>query len=417
MRSFLPTRGIRLAAALAAASGTAGLASLTTLSTSAQADPSATTAYVGVGSDVVQDYWEALSGAAQPDSPTTAFYTPLHSSSATDNRTVQSFDAFPAGGTTVNPGCITTLFGGPSFDRPNSSSNGITALLDAINGTGWEDTTNTSCTNTPVNVTGQINFARSARIPKTTGTTLTFIPYGRDALGILVFDHGDSVLNDLTTAQLKSIYSSTTGTTTIGADTVEGCLSISGSAPRTNLESAIGVSEAVAGAEAQADDPSGTTDCSQIQQNSGNAFYDGFASSLPAHTDAIVPISAGDWIAQNNGVSVDESADARSGGAFLASITDGSTALGVPFTGTGTSLRPNTTYYTSTSYGYNLFTVVPTVKITAGPNEDHGLVSLFTGATSPLCSSGQEAIMNTFGFDDLTAAEGTCGATTLEGNS
>jgi hypothetical protein len=268
-----------------------------------------------------------------------------------------------------------------------------------------------------VNVTGQINFARSARIPKTTGTTLTFIPYGRDALGILVFDHGDSVLNDLTTAQLKSIYSSTTGTTTIGADTVEGCLSISGSAPRTNLESAIGVSEAVAGAEAQADDPSGTTDCSQIQQNSGNAFYDGFASSLPAHTDAIVPISAGDWIAQNNGVSVDESADARSGGAFLASITDGSTALGVPFTGTGTSLRPNTTYYTSTSYGYNLFTVVPTVKITAGPNEDHGLVSLFTGATSPLCSSGQEAIMNTFGFDDLTAAEGTCGATTLEGNS
>ena len=73
----------------------------------------------------------------------------------------------------------------------------------------------------------------------------------------------------------------------------------------------------------------------------------------------------------------------------------------------------NTSYYSSTSYGYNLFTVVPTVKITAGnPNEDHGLVSLFVGATSPLCSSAQEAIMNTFGFDDLTAAEGTCGAPT-----
>jgi hypothetical protein len=416
MKSFLPRRGIRLVAALAVALGTAGVASLTTLSTSAQADPSATTAYVGVGADVTQDYWEAVSGAAQPDSPTTAFYTPVHSSSATDNRTVQSFDAFPAGGTTVNAGCITTLFGGPSFDRPNSTTNGITALLDAINGTGWEDTTNTSCTNTPVNVTGQINFARAARGPKTTGTTLTFIPYGRDALGVLVFDHGDGVLNSLSTAQLKAIYSSTTGTTTIGGDTVEGCLSISGSAPRSNLESAIGVSEAIAGAEAQADDPSGTTDCSQIQQNSGNAFYDGFASSLPAHTDAIVPISSGDWIAQNNGVAVDESADARAGGASLSSITDGSNVLGSPFTGTGTSLRPNTTYYQSTSYGYNLNTVVPTVKITAGPNEDHGLVSLFVGATSPLCSSAQELIMNTFGFDDVTGTEGTCGTGTT-GNS
>jgi hypothetical protein len=44
MKSFLPRRGIRLAAALAVASGTAGVASLTTLVTSAQADPSATTA-------------------------------------------------------------------------------------------------------------------------------------------------------------------------------------------------------------------------------------------------------------------------------------------------------------------------------------------------------------------------------------
>ena len=37
----------------------------------------------------------------------------------------QSFDAFPAGGATVNPGCVTTLTGWPSFDRPNSTTNGI----------------------------------------------------------------------------------------------------------------------------------------------------------------------------------------------------------------------------------------------------------------------------------------------------
>ncbi len=260
--------------------------------------------------------------------------------------------------------------------------------MDSINATGWEDTTNTSCTNTPVNVTGQINFARAARGPKTTGTTLTFIPYGRDALGVLVFDHGDAVLNSLTTAQLKTIYSSTTGTTTIGADTVEGCLSISGSAPRSNLESAIGVSDAIAGAEAQANDPSGTTKCSQVLDRAERRGGRGRAGRRPHR-----------WC-------------------LLASITDGSTVLGVPFTGTGTSLLPNSTYYSSTSYGYNLYTVVPTVKITAGnPNEDHGLVSLFVGATSPLCSSAQEAIMNTFGFDDITGSEGTCGSTTSEGNS
>jgi len=39
---------------------------------------------------------------------------------------------------------------------------------DAINGTGWENTAG-SCTHTPVSVTGQIDFARAARGPKTSG--------------------------------------------------------------------------------------------------------------------------------------------------------------------------------------------------------------------------------------------------------
>ena len=54
----------------------------------------------------------------------------------------------------------------------------------------WENTS-ASCTNATVNVTGQINFARAARGPKTTGTTLTFVPFGRDAVAYLYYDHGD----------------------------------------------------------------------------------------------------------------------------------------------------------------------------------------------------------------------------------
>ena len=194
--------------------------------------------------------------------------------------------------------------------------------MAAINGTGWENpTVSQSCTGASVSVTGQIDFARAARGPKTTGSLLTFIPYGRDAVAVLVFDHNDGALASLTTAQLKSIYSSSTGRTSIGGDTVEGCLTISGSAPRSNLETAIGVSDTTAEAEAQQDS------CDQIQQNSGNAFYSA-VSSLPTGTDAIVPISSGDWIAQNNGVAVDESKTARTNGLTLASITDGATVLG-----------------------------------------------------------------------------------------
>ena len=69
-----------------------------------------------------------------------------------------------------------------------------------INGTGWEDTTNTSCTNAPVNVTGQINFARAARAPKPSGTTLPSSPTAGTPSASSIFDHGDGVLNSLTTA-------------------------------------------------------------------------------------------------------------------------------------------------------------------------------------------------------------------------
>lgn len=416
MKPSLRNRGTRLAAALAVLCGTAGLASLTALGTQAQADPVSVTGYVGVGSDTTQDFFDSLSGAAAPDTGTTTFYTPLHTSAAEDNRVVQSFDAYPSGGSTLNPGCITTTFGGPSFDRPNSSTAGIEALLAAINGgDDWENSS-ASCTGTEVDVTGQINFARSARGPKTTGSTLTFIPYGRDAIGVLIYDHGDGNLNTLTTAQLKTIYSSTTGQTDIDGDEVDGCLPLSGSAVRSNFETAIGVSDSTASAEAEADDPSGTTDCSQVQQNSGNAFWNNFASSLGTGTDAIIPISSGDWIGQANGVSVDESATARSEGLTLAAIDDGSSDLGQPFTGTAPDLLPNTTYYEDTNYGYNLYTVVPTSEI-SGTFADLGLESLFDGSSSALCSSSYQTQMKTFGFDELQGSEGTCGTTTQTGDS
>ncbi len=257
----------------------------------------------------------------------------------------------------------------------------------------------------PVNVTGQIDFARAARGPKSSGTTLTFVPFARDALGVLEYDHGTGHLASLTTAELTALYSSSTGTATINGDTVYACLTISGSTPRSNLESAIGVSDSTANTAANA------AGCNNIQQNSGDNFYT-FASTLPSGSDAVIPISSGSWIGQANGVGVDRSSSARAGGVDLAAID----ALGKPYTGTAPSEVPNTTYYQSSQYGYNVYTVLPTAKIT-GFTKDAALVSLFVGSSASLCNSTEQGIVNPFGFDSLVSAEGTCGSTTTTGNS
>lgn len=411
---------VQMAVVVAVLSGSAGLLTLTALTgpTAAQADPESVTAYVGVGSDVTQDLFDGLSGASQPNSATTQWFLPIHTSTSTDERTIQSFDADPEGGTTLNPGCVTTKLGGPSFDRPNSSTNGIAALLAAVSGSGWENTSAT-CTGSLVNVTGQIDFARSARGPKTTGTTLTFIPYARDGLGILVYENNTTYPNALATLteqQLNSIYSSTTGETLINNVEVEGCLTISGSTPRSNLESATGVSDSTANAEATIDG------CAQLEQNSGNAFYNfvtGTTNSnpnLPSGVDAIVPISAGNWIGQFNGEGVQNSNEAVSNGLNLADVINSSgTNLGVPYIASGTEELPNTSYYQDTAFGYNLYTVVPTSKL-SGFLQDAGLESLFVGSGSALCSASTQATVHQFGFDSLISSEGTCGSTSQTGN-
>jgi hypothetical protein len=406
MKAVPVRRGVRMAAVLAIATGTLGVASLIVATGPAQADPASTTAFVGVGADVTQDLYAAYTGASPAPGYSTAatnFFTPLHSSAATDNYTINSFDAQPFGGTTTAPGCITTKTGGPSFDRPNSTTAGLAALLDSVNNVKWENSSG-SCTNATVSVTGQIDFARAARGPKTSGTTLTFIPFARDGLGVLYFDHGNGHLASLTTASLTTLYSQASGQTTINGDTVDACLPIAGSTPRSNLETAIGVTDATAQIAAAA------VGCSTITQNSGNSFY-AFASALPSNVDAVIPISSGSWESQANAVAVDRSNLARAGGVDLAAID----SLGQPYTGTAPSEVPSTTYYTSSQYGYNVYTVLPTSDV-SGAFQNAALESLFVGSGSAACATSAQTTAHTFGFDSLTVAEGTCGSITTQGN-
>ena len=130
-------------------------------------------------------------------------------------------------------------------------------------------------------MTGQISFARAARGPKSGGSVLTFAPYARDAVGFLYYNHGGTAPSSLTRAQLATAYSAG-GTSTLSGTTVYPCLTITGSAPRSNLETAIGVSDTTAEAAAKA------AGCDQIQQNSGNAFYT-FAKTIPSGSDGHHP--------------------------------------------------------------------------------------------------------------------------------
>jgi hypothetical protein len=420
LKSFLHLRSVRVATALAIASGfagTVGLVATTTPVTQAGADPTSTTALVGVGADVSEDLYNALAGEAPNPGPgvTPIFYTPLHSSAATNSVTLASFDANPQGGTTLTPGQITTKTSGPAFDRPNSSSAGTLALDDSVTGNPYNNTTSDSIG--PVVISGQVDFARTAKGVTNAGSDLTWIPFARDALGILYYNDGTAPSSPvkLTASQLAALYTSSTGKAVINGVTVYACLPISTSSPVSNLAKTLGISSTAEQTAATAAGCNGTAQ--NIQQNSGNSFVAG----LPAGASyAVIPISSGSWIGQANGVGYDRSATARADGVDLADITNASSVdLGQPYTVVAGKEKPSTTYYQDSAWGYNLSTVVPTSKI-SGFRANAAIEDLFVGASSELCSStGQDAqaTVNLFGFDTLSGSEGTCGSITTEGDS
>ena len=206
MKSFLRTRSIRLVAALAVASGTAGLASLTALSTtSAQADPSSTT---GLGRGGCRRHPGLLRGTERcrrpPTRPPRQFYTPLHSSAATDNTDHPVLRRLPR--RVARPSTRAASPPRPAA-RP---STGPTPPPTASPPCGRDQRHRLG------EHLGLVHQRRGQRDrpdrlrpgrpgPEDRGHLLTFIPYGRDAVALSsYFDHGDGALNTLTTAQLKS---------------------------------------------------------------------------------------------------------------------------------------------------------------------------------------------------------------------
>lgn len=391
LTSTLRAKGARAAAAVAAA----GLALLPSVvgGPSAGADPKQFAAFKGVGSDTIQDVANAFAGFTNGIN-----YTPVQSSAASGQQQMVSFDATPANS------CVVTGAGGPSFLRPNGSGNGRKSLSRALDGNPWPSSATAFCGGQKT-VSGQIDFARSSGGPGTTGTLLTFIPFGRDGVSFAYYCNGCTATTTLTSAQLTQLY--TSGPQTISGVQVVPCGIQSGSGTRGFWEGAVGVSAATSDlATATCDKAEDGTTVNQIQENSATALKAKGDTAALTGKQVIVAFSAASFIAQSNG-------RAPSTLAAAPTVTLGAIdALGVPFTGTAPNLAASSTFYSSSTYGRNVYFVVPTAKIGGLPSANVNYKTMFVGTSSAICQA--TTTINAFGFLDLGA---NCGTTTLQGGS
>jgi hypothetical protein len=460
MKNHCWSRRARAIGAVVACTGATifGSAALVaTQTTQAGADPGYTNIatgapFVGVGSNTIEDLFNAFSGQeSSPGVGTPKFYgssadsfapnnLPMHD--PTTGRRVYSFDAEnpydPTNITTV--GCITTTLGGPQFDRPNGSGNGRKALSDAFDPAHtkwWEVGPPNGCVGASpgTTLTGQVDFSRSSSGPSGTLITspaatcpaatpcITYIPFARDGL-TYAYWLGSGVtaaqVDQLSAADLNTIYNvGVAGGATV-ADvpnvTFFACALQTGSGTWTTFQGDIGnPANAVA---------TGTANnCSALEENSGNDFVaHANGGAVPAaNTVWIEPFAASAWIAQANGAAQDRSNAARAEAApnqvFLgdpdAAAETGGNPNNQPFTGTIPNLVPDPVYNGNSTWGRNIYVIVPWHKIAGAAGQVvpaeraiFGNPFAATPVIGQLCNSAGEAqsILGTFGFTSLSAS-------------
>jgi len=282
--------------------------------TPAFADP-VSNSYVLVGSDTLQDSANALTNGS---SVTGSSVRVVANGSSLGN-----FDAFGSANIQTKPG-------GPFFYRPAGSGDGRNALISSITGAAWHGTV----------ITGQVDIARSSSGPGSNANSagdLAYVPYGRDAVAYAYYGPAAD-LGNLTTAQLKAIYESNTDVT-IGGTVVKPLIPQSSSGTRSFFLGAIGV----------------TTLGSTVSSS-----YNGVTNTLPENNATvltevgqIVPFSAASWVAQANGAAPSS---------LTANAAMGSPDGVAPFTTSGTTLVPSSTFY-ATAFGRDTYVIVEFARI------------------------------------------------------
>jgi ABC-type phosphate transport system substrate-binding protein len=284
------------------------------LATPAFADP-VSNSVVLVGSDTLQDVSNALANGTSISGASVRV--------TSNGNTIGSYDAF--GSTSIQ-----TKPSGPYFARPSGSGDGVKALSRSIDGANYSSSGNS----TPaVAIAGQIDIARSSSGPgaaTNASGALEYFPFARDAVSYAFLGTG---LDQLTTSQLTQIYQCTL--TVVNGTTVIPVLPQAASGTRKFFLSAIG----------------NPTLGACVQQTTF-AENDGTVLTTAGQ---LIPFSVASWIAQKN---VTPAPD-RTGSAILGSA-EGATA---PYTGTGTNLSANPTYYADSTWGRDTYVVVEYARV------------------------------------------------------
>jgi hypothetical protein len=393
---------------IAFAVATTALMGAAVLGDSAGADPKQFNAFVGVGSDTTQDVTNALAGFTN-----NVNFAPVQSSVASGSRQIISFDALNP--SNPNDPCITTKLGAPSFTRPNGSTQGRRALSRALDGTGY----GTAACAGPTDVSGLVDFARSSAGPAAgdTGTTLTYIPFGRDALSFAYYRANGAPVTTLTRAQLTSLF--TTGPQVINGVRIVPCGIQNGSGTFqfwNTVTTASTGAEGTATAECNALIPNAATG-GRAQENSGDdlkARGDALAAvTATANNQVVIGFSAANFIAKSNGVSP----GTIPAGVAMGSIDfgaapgiGGTTGIVNPVSGVSPNVIPVDPFYQNTIFGRDVFTVWPTAVVTSAfGNTD--AKTLVVGSTSSMCAA--ITTLRQFGFE----ANANCGSVAVKGSA
>lgn len=313
--------------------------------------------HVVVGSDTLQDVLNALTNG------TSATGVVVRSTAA--GLQAASFDA--TGSTTIQ-----TKPAGARFGRPNGSGDGVRALSRSIDGAPYTSATPGSPTN--VTITGQVDVARSSSgATVVTNGPLLYIPFGRDALSYAHSGGDNAAFDHIDQATLKGIFECTI--TQVGGVTVVPVIPQSGSGTRTDFLSKAGLG-------------TGTTlgGCVVVgQEHDTNSLANGAA--FPAN--AITPMSAAQWVAQNTGAGVDR----RGAGVKIGSPIAGTPAV----TGTGTSMVPNASFYANSTWGRDTYIVVESARVTAGDAKFDAKLADLVGNAGTKLGNNAAAVPSTAG--------------------
>jgi hypothetical protein len=318
--------------------------------------------HVIVGSDTLQDVMNALTNGG------TTTGVPVRATAA--GLPAASFDATGTASIQAKPA-------GPRFGRPNGSGDGVKALSRSIDGAPY--TSGTAGAPASVTITGQVDVARSS-----SGATvvangpLLYIPFGRDALSYAHSGGDNAAFDNLDAATLKGIFECTI--TQVGGQTVVPVIPQNGSGTRTDFISKAGI---------------GTLGgCVVIgQEHDTKNLADG--SAFPAN--AITPMSAAQWVAQNTGAGVDRRGSNVKIGSIVAGVS--------PVQGTGAAMAPNSAYYSNSTWGRDTYIVVENARVTAGDAKyDAKLADLVSngaakiGNTTATLPSQAGSVKRKFGF-------------------